>query len=83
MTASTLFAFALGLLLGVLSAYTVFKWALRSPAYAAIFVGNLAKNIGLAHWISVSDDHVVARCPKCSHVEARSPHELHEHANGS
>ena len=55
--------------------YTVWKWALRSTGYAAIFVGRLTKNIGLGHWVSVSDDHVVARCPRCSHVERRSPHD--------
>jgi hypothetical protein len=65
-------AFALGALAGGFVLYVAFKWAIRSPTYAAIFVGSLAKNVGLAHWISVSDSWVVARCPRCSWIEKRS-----------
>jgi hypothetical protein len=71
----SLLAFALGAFAGGFTLYVAFRWALRSPTYAAIFVERLTRNIGLAHWISVSDSHVVARCPRCSHIERKSPSE--------
>jgi hypothetical protein len=78
MSVTLLFAFTLGVLLGGLSLFTVWRYALHSPEYAAIFVGRMTRTIGLSHWISVSDDHVVARCPRCSHIEKRSPSHPHE-----
>jgi hypothetical protein len=69
------FSFVLGVFAGGALLTFLAKCALRSPEYAAMFVERLTKNIDLAHWISVSDSWVVARCPRCSHIERRSPAE--------
>lgn len=68
-----LLAFAFGFATGALALYTLWRFALCSPAYWVEVFTRVSDVFPPGRWIRIGDKHLRMHCPACGHSESSEP----------